>query len=57
MERNEIEKKMKDLKSRAKKARQEGNRDVAMAFRAGMRRLERRLRGMPKPAEAPRSEA
>ena len=43
--------KMKDLKSKAKAARKEGKRDQAAAFAAGAKRVQRKMRSIPKPAE------
>ena len=42
--------KMKDLKRRARGARKEGKREQAESFAAGARRLQRKLRGLEKPA-------
>ncbi len=44
---------LKTLKQKAKAARKEGKRDVALSFRAGARRAARKLRGLEpkKPAK------
>lgn len=52
MQREEAIKKMKTLYTKAQKARKEGKRGEAQAFRAGGQRLLRRIEKMPKPVEA-----
>lgn len=49
--------KMKSLKAKAKSARKEGKREAAQSFAAGARRLQRKLRSIPKPAEPAAEEA
>lgn len=44
--------KLKDYKSKAKAARKEGKSSHAASFRAAARRVERKLRSIPKPAPA-----
>ena len=56
MKREDALKQMKTLKSKAKKARKDGVKAAAAAFRQGAKRLERKIRGMPKPVEAPAAE-
>ncbi|MEO1483026.1 MAG: hypothetical protein AAFU77_13050 [Myxococcota bacterium] len=51
------ESKLKDLKSKAKAARKDGKRDAAQAFAAGARRIQRKLRSIPKPTPEPSAEA
>ncbi len=43
MDRDRATEKMKDLKVKAKKARREGNKELAASFAAGSKRLQRRL--------------
>ena len=52
-----LKKKAGGLKAKAKKARTDGKRVVAKAFKKGARKLARRLKGIPKPAPAKTEEA
>ena len=45
--------KLQDLKSKAKAARKEGKKEQAKVFTAGAKRVQRKLRSIPKPAPAP----
>lgn len=49
-DRESLVKKAQGLKGKAKKARADGNRAVAKAFKKGARKLTRKLEKMPKPA-------
>ena len=51
-ERDALVKQAQLLKGKSKKARGEGKRDQAKAFRKGAQRLARKLKTMPKPAAA-----
>jgi hypothetical protein len=53
----EVKKKAGGLKAKAKKARTEGKRAVAKAFKKGARKLARRLKGIAKPVAAKVEEA
>ena len=48
--------KLSDLKSKAKAARKEGKKDAAKAFAAGAKRVQRKMRSIPKPEPAPEAE-
>lgn len=47
-----VDAKLKDLKSKAQAARKNGNRAMAASFAAGAKRVQRKLRSIPKPVPA-----
>ena len=56
-DREALTKKAQGLKGKAKKARAEGKRGAAKAFKKGARKLARALKKMPKPKPAEKTEA
>ena len=56
MDREALTTQMKSMYVKAKAARKEGKKDLASSFRAGGRRLRRKLKANPPPPEAKKTE-
>jgi hypothetical protein len=58
MDKDALVTKLRGLKAKARAARRQGNRQMALRFRAGARRLQRRIKGLePKTTQRKKKES